>query len=429
MIDPALLREDPERIAANFARRGTKVDLSLFASLDGRIKGLRQEVEELRFKRNKLTKEFAGLRKEKKEDEAFKLQQQSHGVGEKIKELEGEAAKAQVEFEDFLLRLPNILHEDVPPGNSEEENREIRVVGDRPQLGGAVRDHIELGEMHSMIDFASASDMAKARFTTLAGMGATLHRALAQFMLDMHVNEHGYSERYVPYLVNTKAMTNTGQLPKFGDDHEFFTARHDDLHLIPTSEVPLANLVAGKSLNDDDLPLKYVAHSPCFRREAGSYGKDTRGMLRQHQFDKVELVQVTTPNDSRKAHEEMLSHAEAVMEKLGLAYRVVELCAGDTGSAAHRTFDIEAWLPGQGRYREISSVSNDLDFQARRMKARYKPKEKGASKYVHTLNGSGVAVGRAWIAIIENCQDEKGNITIPDVLRKYMNGIESIRLP
>ena len=428
MIDPALLRDDPERMAANFARRGVNVDLGLFVKLDSAVKALRQEEEVLRAKRNRMSKNFANLRKEGKGKEAKDLQEEGASVGNQIKGLHGKIADEQARLDDFLLRIPNILHDDVPDGVSEEDNREIRVVGDKPELGEKPRDHVELGALLGILDFDTASNMAQARFSTLNGSGATLHRALAQFMLDTHVREHGYSERYVPYLVNTKAMTNTGQLPKFGTEHEFFSSSHDDLHLIPTSEVSLANLAAGLTLGDKDLPKRYVAHSPCFRREAGSYGKDTRGMLRQHQFDKVELVQVTAPERSVEAQEEILSHAERVMQALGLPYRVVELCAGDTGHAAHRTFDIEVWLPGQGRYREISSVSNDLDFQARRMKARYKSEGKGA-KYVHILNGSGVAVGRAWIAVLENYQDASGAVRMPEVLRPYLGGLASINLP
>ncbi len=427
MIDPALLREDPGGMAANFARRGVDADLGRFAELDSALSELRRKEEGLRAERNRLSKEFAELKRAGKDSEAEAAKEKSVEAGAGIKELQAKIEEARAHLEGFMLRLPNVLHGDVPDGSSEADNREVRVVGERPDLGDWARDHVELGGLLGALDFETASAMSQARFATLAGAGATLHRALAQFMLDTHVREHGYSERCVPYMVNTRAMTNTGQLPKFGDDHEFFTSKHDDLHLIPTSEVPLANLVAGATLTDDELPLRLVAHSPCFRREAGSYGKDTRGMLRQHQFDKVELVQVTDPDSSAEAHEEILSHAERVMRDLGLPYRVVELCAGDTGSAAHRTFDIEAWLPGQGRYREISSVSNDLDFQARRMKARYRSgKRKG---FVHILNGSGVAVGRAWIAVLENFQHEDGSVRVPEPLRPYMGGLEAIRAP
>lgn len=425
MIDPALLREDPGGMAANFARRGVDADLGRFAELDSALSELRRKEEGLRADRNRLSREFAEHRRAGRDGEAEEAKRQSVEAGAGIKELQARIEESRALLDDFMLRLPNVLHGDVPDGDSEDDNRVVRAVGERPDLGDGARDHVELGRLLGALDFESASAMSQSRFATLAGAGATLHRALAQFMLDTHVREHGYSERCVPYLVNTRAMTNTGQLPKFGDDHEFFTSKHDDLHLIPTSEVPLANLVAGATLSAGDLPLRLVAHSPCFRREAGSYGKDTRGMLRQHQFDKVELVQVTDPGSSAAAHEEILSHAERVMRDLGLPYRVVELCAGDTGSAAHRTFDIEAWLPGQGRYREISSVSNDLDFQARRMGARYREgKNKG---FVHILNGSGVAVGRAWIAVLENYQDKDGSVRVPEPLRPYMGGLEAIR--
>ena len=327
-----------------------------------------------------------------------------------------------------MLGLPNLLHADVPDGRKEEDNRLVRTEGEPPSFAFEVRDHVALGELHGMLDLAAGAAMARARFAVLRGAGARLHRALGQLMLDKHVEEHGYEEHWLPYLVNAEALTNTGQLPKFGDEEEmFFSTRSDDLHLIPTAEVSLANLAAGRSFTAAELPLRVAAHSPCFRREAGSYGQDTRGMLRQHQFDKVELVQVVAPEASEEAQLELLGHAEAVMKLLELPYRVVELCAGDTGAAASRTYDIEVWLPGQDRYREISSVSNDTDYQARRMKARYK--DGGKDAHVHILNGSGVAVGRAWIAVVENGQREDGAIALPAALRPYFGGAEAISAP
>ena len=428
MIPPALLRDEPDLVRKNLARRGRELDLERFGALDAALRAARREEEALRQERNAASNAIGELFKAGKKEEADERKAAAARLGDAISAARAKAEAAGREFEAFMLALPNLLHASVPDGRAEEDNRIVRTEGEPPSFAFEVRDHVALGELHGMLDLAAGAAMARARFAVLRGAGARLHRALGQLMLDKHVAEHGYEEHWLPYLVNAEALTNTGQLPKFGDEEEmFFSTRSDDLHLIPTAEVSLANLAAGRSFAAADLPLRVAAHSPCFRREAGSYGQDTRGMLRQHQFDKVELVQVVAPEESEKAQMELLGHAEAVMKALELPYRVVELCAGDTGAAASRTYDIEVWLPGQGRYREISSVSNDTDYQARRMKARYK--DGGKDAYVHILNGSGVAVGRAWIAMLENGQREDGSIALPAALRPFFGGAEAIPAP
>lgn len=427
MISPALLRDEPELVKQNLARRGCDLDSERFAALDKQLREARMQEEQLRQERNAASDAIGKLFKEGKREEAEKQKAAAAALGDKISAAHAEVEQAQQAFNDFMLVLPNLLHDEVPAGTSADDNRLIREVGTPPQFDFELRDHVALGELHGMLDFATAAQMAQARFAVMRGAGARLHRALAQFMLDMHVREHGYQETWVPYLVNTAALTNTGQLPKFGTDDEFFSMRKDDLHLIPTSEVSLANLAADRVFTAKELPLRVASHSPCFRREAGSYGQDTRGMLRQHQFDKVELVQVVAPDKSEEAHQELLGHAEAVMQKLELPYRVVELCAGDTGAAANRTFDIEVWLPGQQCYREISSVSNDTDYQARRMRARCKGAD--GNTLVHILNGSGVAVGRAWIAVLENGQQADGSIDLPKALQPYFDDRAAIPAP
>ena len=427
MISPALLRDEPELVKQNLARRGCDLDSERFAALDKQLREARMQEEQLRQERNAASDAIGKLFKEGKREEAEKQKAAAAALGDKISAAHAEVEQAQQAFNDFMLALPNLLHDEVPAGTSADDNLLIREVGTPPQFDFEVRDHVALGELHGMLDFATAAQMAQARFAVMRGAGARLHRALAQFMLDMHVREHGYQETWVPYLVNTAALINTGQLPKFGTDDEFFSMRKDDLHLIPTSEVSLANLAADRLFTAKELPLRVASHSPCFRREAGSYGQDTRGMLRQHQFDKVELVQVVAPDKSEEAHQELLGHAEAVMQKLELPYRVVELCAGDTGAAANRTFDIEVWLPGQQCYREISSVSNDTDYQARRMRARCKGAD--GNTLVHILNGSGLAVGRAWIAVLENGQQADGSISLPKALQPYFDGCAAIPAP
>lgn len=420
MIDPSLLRGDPEAVATNLARRGFELDIETFNAIDSELRELRQEEESLRAQRNKISKEIGELYQQGKKEEAEKLQNQASLVGDDVSKVHTTVSELQERCNDFLLRLPNLLDAEVPDGKNDNDNVELRKVGEPPQLDFEPRDHVELGELLGLLDFEAASTMAQARFVVLRGDFARLHRALAQFMLEMHVKDHGYAEHYVPYLVSTQALVNSAQLPKFGTDDEFFTAKADDLHLIPTAEVSLANLCAGRTFKPAELPFKVVAHSPCFRREAGSYGKDTRGMLRQHQFDKVELVQAVAPERSAAALEEMVSHAEAVLKELELPYRVMALCSGDIGNASARTYDLEVWLPGQQAYREISSCSNVRDYQARRMAARLRLPDK-SSEFVHMLNGSGVAVGRALIAVLENYQQEDGSIRVPAALQRYFD--------
>jgi seryl-tRNA synthetase len=342
---------------------------------------------------------------------------------DELKKQETELSAIQEKLEEILLGVPNLPHESVPGGMTPDDNQELRRVGTPRKFDFPVKDHVDLGEAMAMLDFNVASKISGARFVVMKAGLARLHRALIQFMLDIHTQEHGYTEVYVPYLVNAESMRGTGQLPKFHED--LFHVSADELYLIPTAEVPVTNIVRDEILPLEQLPLKYVAHTPCFRREAGSYGKDTRGMIRQHQFDKVELVQIVRPENSYEALETLTEHAEAILKKLDLAYRVVCLCTGDMGFSAAKTYDIEVWLPGQQSYREISSCSNFEAFQARRLRARYR-NEKGKSELVHTLNGSGLAVGRTLVAIMENYQNPDGSITVPEVLRRYMDDVATI---
>lgn len=343
-------------------------------------------------------------------------------LGDQLKSRQGELDEVQGGLQDFMLGLPNIPHESVPVGTSEDDNLELRRRGEPRTFSFDVRDHVDLGALHAGMDFEAGVTLASSRFVVLSGAIARLHRALAQFMLDVHTSEHGYREVYVPYLVNEQTMRGTGQLPKFKED--LFEIGEQELYLIPTAEVPVTNLAQDTILDADVLPAKYVCHTPCFRSEAGSYGKDTRGMIRQHQFDKVELVQLVRPEDSYAVLEDLTANAEAILQKLELPYRVVTLCSGDLGFSAAKTYDIEVWLPAQGAYREISSCSNFEAFQARRIKARWRNPETGKPELVHTLNGSGVAVGRALIAVLENYQQADGSISVPAALRNYMGGVE-----
>lgn len=427
MIDPSRVREDPQAVAQNLARRGFTLDLEAFTALDGEQRELLQEEEQLRARRNKISKEIGQLHAAGDKEAAEKLQHEASLIGDEVSKLHAAVAKVNEQFSDFMLRIPNLLDAEVPAGSSEADNLELRKVGDVPEFAFEVRDHTALGELHGLLDFDTAAAMAQSRFVVLKAQFAKLHRALGQFMLELHISEHGYQECYLPYLVNTKALVNSAQLPKFGTDEQFFSAKADDLHLIPTAEVPLANLCAATTFTPEDLPQKYVAYTPCFRREAGSYGRDTRGMLRQHQFDKVEMVQAVMPESSEKALEEMTQHAETVLAKLELPYRVVSLCVADIGNASARTYDLEVWLPGQQAYREISSCSNVRDYQSRRMGAKVRV-EKKKTQLVHLLNGSGVAVGRAFIAVLENYQQADGSIRIPKVLQDYC-GFDMIAAP
>jgi seryl-tRNA synthetase len=423
MIDPKLLRQSAAEVAANLARRGFEFDADAYLALEERRKAIQVETEKLQSERNSSAKSI-GKAKAQGEDIA-PLLAAVKDLGDRLEASEASLQGIQERLRDIELGLPNLLSDDVPTGDSEEDNTEVRTWGEPTQLGFAARDHIELGEGLGQLDFESASKISGARFVVMKGQLARLQRALVQFMLDTHTGEHGYTETYVPYLVKSQALIGTGQLPKFEED-QFKTIDESPFYLIPTAEVPVTNLAADVIFDADSLPIRYVAHTPCFRSEAGSHGQDTRGMIRQHQFEKVELVQFVAPDASMAALEELTGHAEVILQRLELPYRVVVLCSGDIGFGSTKTYDIEVWLPGQGRYREISSCSNYNDFQARRMKARRRNPETGKPELIHTLNGSGVAAGRALIAVMENYQQEDGSIRVPEVLRPYMGGLEVI---
>jgi len=423
MLDPRLLRADLDGVRANLARRGFALDAPAFQSLEDRRKSVQVRVEELRNERNTRSREIGKLKAAGQD--AGQLLAAVKQLGDEQADLEAQLVTLQDVLHDLQLGLPNLLLDGVPDGRDEAANVELRRHGNPRQFAFAPRDHVDLGAESGLLDLDAAGAIAGARFAVLRGPLARLHRALVQFMLDLHVAEHSYTEVYVPYLVNRDSLRGTGQLPKFAADL-FAVGGESDLLLIPTAEVPVTNLVRDRILEADALPARYVAHTPCFRSEAGSYGKDTRGMLRQHQFEKVELVHIVRPADSAAALEALTGHAEAVLQKLGLPYRVMALCAGDTGFAAGRTYDLEVWLPGQDRYREISSCSNCTDFQARRMAARWRNPKTGKPELVHTLNGSGVAAGRALIAVMENYQNADGSIDVPPVLIPYMGGVRQL---
>ena len=423
MLDPKLLRTEPERVAANLARRGFVLDLAAFVALEERRKAAQIRADALRNERN--TRSRAIGRAKAQGEDVGPLLKEVESLGGELEAAEADFAAIQAEVERLALGLPNLLHESVPDGADETANVELSRHGEPRAFGFEPRDHVALGELDGGLDFEAAGRISGARFVVLKGAVARLHRALAQFMLDLHTREHGYREVYVPYLVSRQTLTGTGQLPKFEQDL-FAVHGENEYFLIPTAEVPLTNLVRDAILPATDLPQRFVAHTPCFRSEAGSYGKDTRGMIRQHQFDKVEMVQIVRPEDSYAALEEMARHAGRVLESLGVPYRVVSLCAGDVGFGSAKTYDLEVWLPGQGKYREISSVSNCESFQARRMQARWRNPVTGKPELVHTLNGSGVAVGRALVAVLENYQQADGSVRVPAVLRPYMGGIDVI---
>jgi len=424
MLDVQLLRQDIDSVARRLADRGVSLDTGRFASMETNRKALQTRTQELQARRNQLSKQV-GQAKQKGED-ATPLMSQVSAMAAELADNESKLAQLQSELHEFLLGVPNVPHASVPVGRSADDNVEARRYGEPRKFDFAAKDHVDLGEKLGLIDFAAATKIAGARFTLLKGAIARLHRAIAQFMLDLHTGEHGYTEIYVPYLVNAASMHGTGQLPKFEEDL-FAVPRNDaeKLYLIPTAEVPVTNLVRDEIVPLTRLPLKYVCHSPCFRSEAGSYGKDTRGMIRQHQFDKVELVQMTHPDASYDALETLTAHAEEVLKRLDLPYRTVVLCTGDMGFTSAKTYDIEVWLPGQNAYREISSCSNFEAFQARRMQARYR-NDKGRPELLHTLNGSGLAVGRTLVAILENYQNADGTASIPEALRPYMGGLTRI---
>lgn len=423
MIDPRLLRQSTDAVARNLAKRGFRFDVEEWRALEERRKALQVETETLRGEKNSSAKAIGQAKRQGEDIEP--LLAAAQGLGEKLERAERDLQAIQAQLQAIELGLPNLLEDDVPAGADASANVEIRRWGAPREFAFAVRDHVDLGAGLGMLDFDVASRISGSRFVVLRGALARMQRALIQFMLDVHVREHGYEETYVPYLVQAEALVGTGQLPKFEQDL-FKTEGETPYYLIPTAEVPVTNLLRESIVAAHTLPRRYVAHTPCFRSEAGSYGKDTRGMIRQHQFEKVELVQLVAPEESRAALEELTGHAEAILQRLELPYRVVTLCSGDTGFAAARTYDLEVWLPGQDAYREISSCSNFTDFQARRMQARWRNPATGKPELLHTLNGSGVAAGRALIAVMENWQREDGGIQVPGVLVPYMGGMTVI---
>jgi seryl-tRNA synthetase len=424
MIDIQLLRKDIQAVAARLAARKYTLDVEGFSSLEAERKQIQTRTEELQSKRNTLSKQV-GMLKGKGEDASAVLNEVA-GLGDELKASEAQLDVVQQRLNAFMMNIPNLPNEAVPVGNDESGNVELRRVGTPRQFDFEVRDHVDVGAKLGL-DFDVAAKLAGSRFAVMKAGMARLHRALAQLMLDTHTSQHGYTECYTPYIVNAETLQGTGQLPKFEAD--LFAVKKggqegegENLYLIPTSEVSLTNMIRGEILAADSLPMRLTAHTPCFRSEAGSYGRDTRGMIRQHQFDKVEMVQVTTPEQSYQALEDMLGHAENILKALGLPYRVITLCTGDMGFGAAKTYDIEVWLPAQNTYREISSISNCEAFQARRMQARFRNKQ-GKPELVHTLNGSGLAVGRTLVAILENYQQADGSVEVPEALRPYMGGM------
>jgi seryl-tRNA synthetase len=423
VLDTKQLRGETESVARNLARRGFTLDLVAFRAFDERRKQAQLEADRLRAERNANAR-AVGMAKGKGEDATPLLRRGEELTGE-LARAETTLAAVQAESDQWVMNLPNLLHDSVPDGRDESANVELRRPGTPREFDFTPLDHVDVGTRLGGLDFEAAGRISGARFAVMRGPLARLHRALAQFMLDLHTGEHGYTEASVPYLVSADALTGTGQLPKFEQD--LFALRGErTLYLIPTAEVPVTNLVRDQIVAAEALPMQYVAHTPCFRSEAGAAGKDTRGMIRQHQFDKVELVHIVRPADSYAALERLVGHAEEVLKRLGLPYRVVALCAGDIGFGSAKTYDIEVWLPGQGKYREISSCSNCEAFQARRMQARWRNPETGKPEPLHTLNGSGLAVGRTLVAVLENYQNQDGSVTVPTVLRPYMGGLQRI---
>jgi len=427
MLDTNLLRKDINGVADRLRARGYEFDVDGFNALEAERKSVQIRTEELQSRRNALSKQI-GVLKSRGED-ASAVMAEVGAIPQQVKELEVRLGDIQARLHEFMLNVPNVPHESVPPGASAEDNREVRRWGQPRAFDFAPRDHVDVGAPLGL-DFEVAAKISGSRFVVLKGPVARLHRALAQFMLDTQTAEHGYTECYTPYIVNRDTLLGTGQLPKFRDDMFWVTKGggqdKEELYLISTSEISLTNTVRGELLREADLPIKLTAHTPCFRSEAGSYGKDTRGMIRQHQFDKVEMVQIAHPERSYEVLEEMVGHAEAILQKLGLPYRVVALCTGDMGFGSAKTYDLEVWLPGQEAYREISSVSNCEAFQARRMQTRFKNAQ-GKTELVHTLNGSGLAVGRTLVAVLENYQQADGSVVVPEVLEAYMGGAEVLR--
>ncbi len=422
MLDPKLLRNETEQVAEQLARRGFDLDVALLAKLEEERKQAQLEAQELQTERNSRSKNI-GKAKAAGED-ISPLLKEIEDLGDRHKAAESRLNEVLAQLEQIAMGIPNIPQADVPAGQDESENQEVLRWGEPRQFDFEPKDHVDLGAILGM-DFDTAAKISAARFVTLSGPLAKLQRALTQFMLDLHSEQHGYTETYVPYLVNADSLRGTGQLPKFEED--LFKVNDGEFYLIPTAEVPVTNIVRDSISEDASLPLKFVAHTPCFRSEAGSYGRDVRGLIRQHQFEKVELVQIVRPEDSAAAHEELTAHAEKVLQLLDLPYRKVNLCTGDLGFSSTKTYDLEVWLPSQQTYREISSCSNFGDFQARRLQARWRNPATGKPELVHTLNGSGLAVGRTLLALMENHQQADGSVLIPEALRYYMGGQDSIR--
>jgi seryl-tRNA synthetase len=423
MLDIRFIRENSELVKQKLEARGSDIDLSVFLSIDEKRREVLQKIEVLRAERNRASDEIAKLKKEKKEVDPSVFASMKE-LSSQVKALDEELKSVEQETNDFLLTMPNMPLDSVPVGRTEEDNEIVRSWGEAPELSFQPKEHWELGEKLGILDFDRASKIAGSRFSLYKGAGARLERALINFMLDLHTEDHNYTEILPPFIANRTTMTGTGQLPKFEDD--LFKLEGLDYFLIPTAEVPLTNIFQREILNEEDLPVYFAAHTPCFRKEAGSYGKDTKGLIRQHQFNKVELVKFSTPETSDDELESLLVNAEEVLKRLGIHYRVVNLCTGDIGFSAARTYDIEVWLPGQGVYREISSCSNFGDFQARRAGIRFRRKGDKKSEFVHTLNGSGLAVGRTVVAVLENFQQADGSVMIPEVLQPYMGGLKKI---
>ncbi len=422
MLDPRLFRTELEYVKQQLDRRSFEFDSTAYEALEARRKEVQIKTQDLQNEKNKSAKSI-GQAKAKGEDIQPLLDQVQH-LGDQLKAAESELAEIQADMSAIMEAVPNLLDEQVPVGKTEDDNVEISRWGELPEFSFEAKDHVDLGESKGL-DFELAAKITSARFAVLQGPLARMQRAIIQLMLDTHSSEHGYSETYVPFLVNSDSLFGTGQLPKFEED--LFKVNNDPtFYLIPTAEVPITNIVRDVIVDAKQMPLKFVCHTPCFRSEAGAYGRDVRGMIRQHQFEKVELVHIVPADQSEQAHEELTGHAENILKKLNLPYRKVLLCAGDTGFSSSKTYDLEVWLPGQGKYREISSCSNFKDFQARRMQARWRNPETGKPELVHTLNGSGLAAGRTLIAVMENYQDEQGRIHVPEALKPYMGGIEII---
>ncbi len=424
MLDPKRLRTELEQVAVQLARRGYTLDVARIQALEEERKVIQVRTQELQAERNSRSKAI-GQAKAKGEDAAPLLQQVA-GLGAELDAAKARLDQLQLDLDAVLMTIPNIPHSSVPDGTGEEDNLEVRRWGEPRQFDFEVKDHVDIGTGLGQLDFETATKITGTRFALMSGPLARLHRALIQFMLDTHTAEHGYTETYVPYMVNADSLRGTGQLPKFEED--LFALRGEQAYyLIPTAEVPVTNILRDVIVEADYMPRKYVCHTPCFRSEAGSYGKDTRGMIRQHQFEKVEMVQAVPPAQSYEALEQLTGNAEAILQKLGLPYRVMALCTGDMGFSAAKTYDLEVWLPGQQKYREISSCSNFEDFQARRMQARWRNPDTGKPELLHTLNGSGLAVGRTLVAILENYQDAGGSVRVPEALRVYMGGTDILR--